>query len=79
LSLAAPRAAGRAPIRLALAAMGTRFELALHGEGRARTRAAGEAALAEIETCHHQLTRFTESSLVARLRRAPAAGLFSSG
>ncbi len=70
--VAASRAAGRAPLRLALAAMGTRFELALHADDPVHARAAGEEAVAEIEACHHRFNRFAESSLVSLIRRAPA-------
>jgi thiamine biosynthesis lipoprotein len=52
--------------RLALPAMGTRFELVLPAEAAA----AGEQALAEIEYWHARLTRFSEDSLVAHLNRS---------
>jgi len=71
LIVAASRAAGRAPLRLALAAMGTRFELALHGNDRVQARAAGEEAVAEIDACHRRFNRFAESSLVSLIRRSP--------
>jgi thiamine biosynthesis lipoprotein len=68
----APVMAGASAVRLALAAMGTRFELALFGDDPVHLRATGEAALAEIEACHHRFTRFADGSLIARIRRAPA-------
>jgi thiamine biosynthesis lipoprotein len=49
--------------------MGTRFELVLAGDDSARLRAAGEAALDQIEELHRALTRFEPSSLLAHLRR----------
>jgi thiamine biosynthesis lipoprotein len=56
------------PLRLAVAAMGTRFELVLlAGEGD--LRAAGEAAIEEIETWHRRLTRFAPDSLVSHINR----------
>lgn len=69
---ATPVTASARPVRLALAAMGTRFEIALHGEDRVRLRAAGEAALAEIADCHRRFTRFSADSLVSRIRRVAA-------
>lgn len=61
------------PLRLAIAAMGTRFEFVLlAGEGN--LRAAGEAALEEIESWHRRLTRFAPDSLVSHIsREAPRA------
>ena len=71
MTVGAPRAAG-APVRLALAAMGTRFEVVLHGISPAALRAAGEGALAEVEACHHRFTRFAPDSLVSHLQRVAA-------
>ena len=71
MTVGAPRAAG-APVRLALAAMGTRFEVVLHGISPAALRAAGESALAEVEACHHRFTRFAPDSLVSFLQRVAA-------
>jgi thiamine biosynthesis lipoprotein len=45
------------PIKLALNAMATRFELVLHGENATRTRATGEAALKEVEPSVFRLLR----------------------
>lgn len=61
-------------MRLALPAMGTRFELVLVQEGDARAeeaqlRAAGEAALEEILDQHRRLSRFEPASLVRRIER----------
>lgn len=50
--------------------MGTRFELLLAGERPERHRAAGEAAIEEIEWCHRRFTRFEDGGLLAHLRRA---------
>ena len=52
-------------VRLATAAMGTRFELALSGADESRLVAAGEAALHEIEDWDRRLSRFRSASLVA--------------
>jgi len=49
--------------------MGTRFELVLPPGEAARTKAIGEAALAEIEDCHRRLSRFDEASLLSRIVR----------
>ncbi|MEO8448633.1 MAG: FAD:protein FMN transferase [Gemmatimonadota bacterium] len=57
-------------VRLALAAMGTRFELVIQGRYEPVLRAAGEAALEAIETAHRELTRFEPSSLLSHIRRA---------
>lgn len=58
-------------IRLAAAAMGTRFELALL-KGAGDLRAAGEAAIEEIEQWHRRLSRFTPDSLVSHINRTAA-------
>jgi thiamine biosynthesis lipoprotein len=58
-------------VRLAVPAMGTRFELVLLG-GRGDLRAAGEAALEEIETWHQRLNRFAHDSLVSHINRTAA-------
>ncbi|HEV8356354.1 MAG TPA: FAD:protein FMN transferase [Gemmatimonadales bacterium] len=54
--------------------MGTRFELVLADASPERHRAAGEAALEEIESCHRRLTRFEPSGLPAHLARCRAGG-----
>ncbi len=59
-----------AEIRVAAAAMGTRFEIVLLGENRGYLRAAGEAALARVEEAHRAFTRFDQASLLAHLRRS---------
>jgi FAD:protein FMN transferase len=51
-----------AELWLALEAMGTRFELVIHGSDRLHLRAAGEEALAEIARLHRQLSRFDRAS-----------------
>lgn len=65
--------AGATPVRLALAAMGTRFELVLHGSDPVRLRAVGEAALDEIAGCHRRFTRFSADSLLSHIQREAAA------
>lgn len=57
-------------MRLALEAMGTRFELVLPGGDDATTRAIGEAALAEVEECHRRLSRFDPSSLLSHIMQS---------
>jgi thiamine biosynthesis lipoprotein len=65
-------------VLLATAAMGTRFEILLplpdgaDAAAEARLRAAGEAALEEIEIWHRQLTRFEPDSLVSHIVRQAA-------
>lgn len=59
------------PLRLAVGAMGTRFELVLLA-GRGELRAAGEAAIDEIETWHRRLSRFAPDSLVSHINREAA-------
>jgi thiamine biosynthesis lipoprotein len=61
------------PLRLAAGAMGTRFELVLL-DGRGDLRAAGEAALEQIEMWHRRLTRFAADSLVSHINREAAKG-----
>ncbi|MFN0177600.1 MAG: FAD:protein FMN transferase [Gemmatimonadales bacterium] len=56
-------------VRLAVMAMGTRFELVARGDDPARLTAAGEAALERVEETHRWLTRFEGSSLLAHLQR----------
>lgn len=55
--------------RLATAAMGTRFELVLEARDGAHARAAGEAALEEIERCDARWSVFRSDSLLARVNR----------
>jgi thiamine biosynthesis lipoprotein len=57
---------------LALNAMATRFELVLHGESETRLRAAGEAALKEIERLEAQLSLFRPTSEIARVNALAA-------
>lgn len=59
-------------MRLATAAMGTRFELLIDGGPPGRLRAAGEAAFEAIEACHRRFSRFAPDSLVSHLARLPA-------
>ncbi len=56
-------------IRLATAAMGTRFELVAFGPDPVRLRSAGEAALETIEETHHRFTRFEPGSLLSHIHR----------
>jgi thiamine biosynthesis lipoprotein len=60
------------PVMLALNAMATRFELVLHGENATRLRAAGEAALKEIERLEAQLSLYRPSSEIARVNALAA-------
>jgi thiamine biosynthesis lipoprotein len=60
------------PVILALNAMATRFELALHGENPARLRAAGEAALAEVGRLEAQLSLYRPASEIARVNARAA-------
>ncbi|MGP1272076.1 MAG: FAD:protein FMN transferase [Phycisphaerales bacterium] len=57
-------------LALAVWAMGARFELLLAGLEERHLRAAGEAAVEEIERAHHRLNRFARGSLVARINTA---------
>ena len=61
--------ASHAPVRVAVRAMATRFEIVLGGESAARLRAAGEAALQEIVDCHRRFTRFAPDSLLSHIVR----------
>lgn len=56
-------------LRAATQAMGTRFELVLHGADRTLLVAAAEAAIDVIEAEHRRLSRFDPASLVSHLRR----------
>lgn len=55
--------------RLATLAMGARFELVLEGRDLAHARAAGEAALEELERCDARWSLFRSDSLIARVNR----------
>ncbi len=54
------------PVRLAVHAMATRFEIYLPGEDTARLRSAGEEALREIEALELQLSRYRSESDIYR-------------
>lgn len=56
-------------VLLATHAMATRFELVLHGDDAPRLRAAGEAALAEVERVERLLSAYSDDSDVARINR----------
>jgi thiamine biosynthesis lipoprotein len=60
------------PVILALNAMATRFELVLHGDSATRLRAAGEAALAEVERLEAQLSLYRPTSEIARVNARAA-------
>ncbi len=60
------------PITLATNAMGTRFELVLAGAAPERLRPAGEAALQEIEDCHHRFNLFEPGSWLNNINRRAA-------
>ena len=60
------------PVILALNAMATRFELVLHGENATRLRAAGEAALREIERLESQLSLYRPTSEIAHVNARAA-------
>lgn len=61
------------PLRFAVAAMGTRFELLLGaGEPDGMGRAVGEAVIEEIEGWHRRLTRFAPDSLLSHINRTAA-------
>jgi thiamine biosynthesis lipoprotein len=64
-------------VRLALHAMGTRFELVLEGDddgpgAEAHLRAAGEEALAEVEQVDARLSLFRRDSLLSHIQRNAA-------
>lgn len=59
------------PLRLGVAALGTRCEILLLG-GCGDLRAAGEAAVEEIETWHRRLSRFSDDSLLSHINRTAA-------
>ncbi len=61
-------------VRLAVNAMGTRFELFILGQDEPQLRAAGEAALEEILTLHRRLSAFERSSELARVNREAGRG-----
>ncbi len=61
-------------VTVARRAMATRFEILLHGEDAARLRAAGDAALDEIERLEAQLSLYRPASEISRLNRRAAAG-----
>jgi len=61
-----------APVILAANAMATRFELVLHGDNPTRLRAAGEAALKEVERLEAQLSLYRPSSEIARVNALAA-------
>jgi thiamine biosynthesis lipoprotein len=59
-------------VTLALNAMATRFELVLHGENATRLRAAGEAALKEVERLEADLSLYRPTSEIARVNASAA-------
>jgi thiamine biosynthesis lipoprotein len=59
-------------VTLALHAMATRFELVLPGDNPVRLRAAGEAALAEVERLEARLSLYRPTSEIARVNALAA-------
>jgi thiamine biosynthesis lipoprotein len=59
-------------VTLARHAMATRFELVLHGEDASRLRAAGEAALAQVERLEAQLSLYRPGSEISRVNALAA-------
>src|SRR5438445_4849070 len=59
-------------VALAREAMATRFELVIYGENLSSLRAAGEAALDEIERLDKQLNLYNPSSEIAHLNARAA-------
>ncbi len=60
------------PVRLAVNAMATRFELVLPGGDSTRLRGAGEEALREIERLEAQLSLYRPASEIARVNASAA-------
>lgn len=61
-------------IQMAVAAMGTRFELLLRGESESQLRAAGEATVQEIEYLHERLSVFRNDSVISHINRCAGDG-----
>ena len=61
------------PVRLAMHAMATRFELLLHGGSPAYLRAAGEAALGEIRYWEERLSFYRPTSDVSHINAKAAS------
>jgi thiamine biosynthesis lipoprotein len=59
-------------VLLARHAMATRFEIVLYGRSQSRLRAAGEAALAEVERIEAQLSIYHPTSEMARVNACAA-------
>ena len=59
-------------VRLAVEAMGTRFEFVLCGENEPLLRAAGEEAVEAIVEEHHRLSLFAAESQIARINAGAA-------
>ena len=59
-------------VTLARNAMATRFELVLHGENPVALRAAGEAALEEVDRLENQLSLYRPGSEIAQLNARAA-------
>lgn len=62
------------PVRLARHAMATRFEWVLWGQAPERLRAAGEEALDEVDSLEAALSRYRDSSDIARVNASAADG-----
>lgn len=65
--------AGAHIVRLAIAAMGTRFELAIVAADEEHACATGELALDEIRLAHDRLSAFAPASLVSAINRTAGA------
>ncbi len=61
-------------VTLARHAMATRFEIVLHGEHPASLRAAGEAALDEIERLAAQMSLYDPASEISRINACASGG-----
>lgn len=61
-------------VALARLAMGTRFEIILHGDDAVSLRAAGEEALDEVERLENQLSLYRPTSDIAHLNARAARG-----
>lgn len=61
-------------IQLGLPAMGTSFDLVMHGDDAKRLQVAGEQALAEIDNLEEQLSHFRPTTEIAAVNRFAGAG-----
>lgn len=70
----APVGGGGGPLRLACAAMGTRFELVIEAGGGPGARSAGEWAIEEILRLHRVFSPFERGSELARVNALASEG-----